>query len=99
MSSPNYGISQVGYDSQRQHIAQVKQHLITNNTADGGAIVGRLEVVNNLLRNLTYKTMTWGGQSWNLREDVRIFNMDGTPYIRTDNNNTPSDNLGNLPEF
>jgi len=32
-------------------------------------------------------------------EDVHVVEVDGEKYIRTDRNDKPADNLGNLPEF
>lgn len=32
-------------------------------------------------------------------EDVHVVEINGTKYIRTDRNQTTSDNLGNLPDF
>jgi hypothetical protein len=47
----------------------------------------------------TFVTATKGGSGWKKGEDVRVIVIGGIKYIRTDNNRTPADNLGNLPEF
>ena len=37
--------------------------------------------------------------TWRKGDVVDIVNLDGTDFIRTDNNDSKEDNLGNLPRF
>ena len=36
---------------------------------------------------------------WGRGEDIRVVNVNGTEYLRTDQKLDASDNLGNLPDF
>lgn len=98
-TSPNFGISEVEYDQDHVLITHLKQHGIINENAADGDIVDRLTIIDNLEQNMTYKTMTWSGSTWDLHKDVKVVRVDSTKYIRTDNNNIAKDDLGELPEF
>lgn len=96
---PNFGISEVEYDPDRILITHIKQHGIINKNAADGDIVDRMTIIDNIEQNMTYKTMTWSGTTWDLHKDIKIVRINSTVYIRTDNNNIPKDDLGELPEF
>jgi hypothetical protein len=94
----DYLISAVRYNFEHTHIVDVKRHLDQGNSIALGNIVGRIIVVDDLLKGLKYKTIFRGQDSkWKIGEDIRI--IPNTGFITTDPNTTTRDNLGGLPEF
>lgn len=96
----DYGISAVKYNSAGTHIVQVRVHANVNGNVGTAQTWERMEVVSAIEKGNTFVTLLRNSAgNWQLGEDVRIVVINGVKYIRTDNNNTPSDNLGSLPEF
>ena len=54
----------------------------------------RQEVVRQINSGTLFMTYTW---QWGAK--VEVVTINGVEYLRTDRNQTPLDNLGNLPEF
>ena len=51
-------------------------------------------------RKLSFVTIYLGADGKYRRgEDVRVIHVNGLPYLRTDANETPRDNLDRLPDF
>lgn len=60
----------------------------------------RREVIANIKNKKTYITIYKGHDNkWKNGEAVQIIVVDEIEYIRTDQNQTRSDNLGDIPEF
>jgi hypothetical protein len=89
----NYVISKVRYNKAGTHIDEV----VVN---DEGKSVTRIEqrstVVANIKATKTYRTQPPGGGAG---AAVRIVDVNGAEYLRTDANKTAKDNLDNLPTF
>jgi len=93
-------ISKAGYNTDHTSIIKVTTH------ADNGDSVGspfeetRQIVVSNIKNGKTYCTILKNKEGkWNKGAPVNIINVNGKEFIRTDRNQTESDNLGELPEF
>ena len=84
----------------RRHIDQVevKSH---NGQVFGASQYFRREMVVSQIESWkrTFVTARKLPTGWVEGADVDVIDVGGVKYIRTDNNHTTSDNLGNLPEF
>lgn len=83
----------------RKFIQSVMVHEDQGDTVSKPFVLERLEVVKKIEEGLTFCTIYKKDNKWIRGEDVHIVVIKNVKYIRTDNNNTPMDNLGNLPEF
>lgn len=93
-------ISAVRYNADHDYIDKVKTH------EDEGDEVGsfyeekRETVISNLKKGKTYMTILKNKEGkWNKGASVEIIRVNNKEFIRTDKNQTESDNLGELPEF
>jgi hypothetical protein len=95
----DYCISRVRYNEKHSHI--VKVEAMPDNGENLGAKVEftREDVVAKIDRGITFVTITLSEGKWKKGEDVRIVKINGVKYIRTDQNQKESDNLGALPEY
>lgn len=99
MGAVDYCIYEVSYNSEGTHIEKVKLYDYRDGTLKSPSIWSRTDVVSSLENGINFKTIVRVNNEWNWGEDVRIVVVNKTKFIRTDSNNTESDNLGNLPEF
>jgi hypothetical protein len=96
----DYLISAVSYNKDHTRIENVRQHLDTGDNVGDGFSVSRYTVVANILGNRSYCTIRKGSDGkWYKGDNVIMYSLDGSYFIRTDGNKTKSDNLGELPEF
>ncbi|MDP8269676.1 MAG: DUF3892 domain-containing protein [Candidatus Tenebribacter davisii] len=96
----DYLISAVRYDSSQEKIEFVKTHEDKGNNLGTEQKESLAKVVSNIEKGYTYCTITKSKDNeWNKGENVHVVVVDGSKYIRTDNNNTEKDNLENLPKF
>ena len=96
----DYGISHVRYNDQRTHIVKVKVREDKGDSLGNAEEWSRSQVVSALDRGKTFVTILEGSDhKWNRGQDVHIITVNGTKYIRTDQNQRASDNLEKLPEF
>jgi len=99
VKSADYFISKVSYNQNHTRITNVIQHLVSDgNTLADGTVVTRAIVVSNLA-TLKYMTVVKTSGGWKLGDNVIRYFIDNEYFIRTDGNETKSDNLGELPEF
>jgi len=96
----DFGISEVRYSDEGDHITKVKVH------EDKGEKLGfseewtRSQVVSAINSGEEFITVVKNSENkWIKGEKVHIIKIDGSKYLRTDRNNRSSDNLGDLPEF
>jgi hypothetical protein len=60
----------------------------------------RLQVVNAILRDgVTFVTAYRNGDKWSKGAEVRVVEIHGEHFLRTDRDRTKADNLGELPEL
>ena len=96
----DYFISAVRYDDDHEKIIKVRRHKNINNSVGEGSECTRSSVVSDLQSGITYSTITKNSNgNWDIGADIHIVYVNSVAYIRTDRNNTPKDNLENLPEF
>ncbi|MBU0710661.1 DUF3892 domain-containing protein [bacterium] len=96
----DYCISAVKYDSEKKHIEKVKVHKDLGDTIEAPSEWTRTKVVETIEKGSSFITITTNDKgNWKKGEDVHIITVKGKKYLRTDNNETEEDNLGNLPEF
>jgi hypothetical protein len=95
----DYCISRVRYNEKHTHIVKVEA------MPDNGDKLGvkieftRENVVSKIDNGVTFVTVTLDGGNYHRGEDVRIVRINSVKYIRTDQNQKESDNLGELPEY
>ena len=94
-------ISAVRYDEKHTHIVKVRTHKDLGEKVEKDFSEElRSTVVSNLKKGKTYMTSLKNKEGkWNKGAHVEIIKINGEEYIRTDGNQTESDNLGELPEL
>jgi hypothetical protein len=95
----DYGISKVRYNEKHQHIVKVKARVDNGDSIGPPTEMTRETVVKKLKDGETFVTIPLKDGKFTKGEDVRIVKVNGVEYIRTDQNQKESDNLGELPEF
>lgn len=97
----DFEISKVRYDSAESHIVAVMCHEDSGGDSIAtGVETTRATIVSRIGSGKTVVTTRLNSEGKYMRgEDVRVVVIDGEKYIRTDANNTKSDNLGTLPRF
>jgi len=96
----DYLISAVQYNTGHTHIVKVIQHVDSDDKFGDGYEATRSTVVSNLATK-TYMTIRKNKTTskWEKGDNVIRYSLVGEYFIRTDGNETKSDNLGELPEF
>jgi hypothetical protein len=96
----DYLIKAVRYNNERTHIDSVQAGEDKGDTVGTFAVWDRATVASEIKRGITFMTVTKGADG-NYRQGafVRRFVLNGTAYLRTDENDKAGDNLGSLPEF
>jgi hypothetical protein len=94
-------ISRVRYNAVRTHIEQLEVQEDKGGTIGNPTTWTREQVIASIDREKkVFVTIIKDVQGiYQCGEDVRVIELSGTKYLRTDANKTPKDNLGNLPEF
>ena len=95
----DYGISRVRYNEKHSHIVIVEARLDNVDTIGPPIEMVRETVVKKLKDGETFVTIPLKDGKYKKGEDVRIVKIIGVEYIRTDQNQKESDNLGEVPEF
>lgn len=96
----DYGISEVRYNREHTHIDQVKVHEDNGETISASTIWKREDVVKAIENGKTFVTILKSPEGkWNKGQLIYIIKVGGIKFIKTFDNNKPSDNLENLPEF
>lgn len=97
----DYLISAIRLNSARTHIAELRVHEDHDTSVGAGGTWTRLQVITQIERLVkSFKTIYEdAGGNWRRGEDVHVVHVGGQKYLRTDPDETPLDNLGELPEF
>ncbi len=95
----DYCISKVHYNDKHTHIVTVRAMPDKGEELGSEVEFKREDVVSKLGQGITFVTVTLNDGKYKKGEDVRIVTINGTKYIRTDQNQKESDNLGALPEY
>ena len=94
----DYLISAVSYNPNRQ-IMEVEVHEDLDGKMGPVELVDKLTIAHNIRRGKKYVTIFRRLETWKRGEQVNLFRVDGDPYLRTDKNKVPLDNLGDLPNI
>ena len=95
----DYGISAVKLNGKGNYINQVRVHKDKGNAMGDAEVWSREQIVSALENEYTFITILNGKQGiWSEGQKVNIVLVNGNKYIRTDEDQTPSDNLDNLPK-
>ena len=93
----DYLISEVSYTS--DHLISIAiRHKDTDKGITKGKPVDRLTIASDIKNGLLYITIYNQKNSWKKGHRIRTFSIDGTPYLRIDQNEAQLDFLGDLPE-
>lgn len=98
----DYVITEVHYGENPRHIIEVKvfRHDAQENKLYDKEIMSREDVIAEITSDMTFVTAIKGSNGkYSKGSNVETILVNRTRYLRTDQNNIPEDNLGNLPEF
>lgn len=96
----DFGISRVHYNKEHTNIVEVKRRKDSGESLGNEEPRSRQDVVNDLKSGVTYVTIIeTSPNNWKKGKEVGIVKVQGVEYIRTDKNETASDNLEELPEY
>lgn len=96
----DYGITAVKYNSEHTHIEKAEvRRISSDNTLGNPEYWPRINVVSEIELNRKFVTITLENNQWVAGQDIHIVKVNGVKYIRTDKDETASDNLENLPEY
>ncbi len=100
MKWADYGISAVRYNSERTHIQKVEVREDQDDKFGPAQEWTRTQVVTAIERGISFVTILRDSERrWQQGQAVHIVTVNGAKYLRTDQNSTARDNLGNLPDF
>lgn len=95
----DYCITAVRYARNKTHIDTVKARKDLGAKLGQEVEMSRSSVIALIDGGDTFMTVTKSSGKWMKGADVIVLTVGGVRYIKTEPNNTESDNLGNLPEF
>lgn len=95
----DYGVTDVKYNSIDKYIEWVKVGKFAGNSFGMRENWLRTKLISELERGKTFITVLKHGDRLKKGAEIHIVNVNGKKYIRTDNDNTASDNLKDVPEF
>ena len=93
----DYLISQVSYTSDHL-ISTAIRHKDTDQGIAKGKPVDRLTIASDIKNGLLYITIYNQNNSWKKGHRIQTFSIEGTPFLRIDQNKVQLDFLGDLPE-
>lgn len=97
MSSFNYYVSAVEYNSDESHISKLRVHeLGSDGKLKPSVIMTRPQVVELMKKKKTFSTMTLVAGKWKLGAPLEVIPVT-TDYLKTKKDSTTRDNLENLP--
>ena len=97
----DYAITGVKHEFRHGHgaIIEVESRADNGNALASPERVARLRVVNAIRRGVTFVTAYRNGDKWERGADVRVIEIHGEYFLRTDRDRIRADNLGELPEL
>lgn len=97
----DFGISRVKYDDRHEAISEVEIQPDLGERFGYPQRASRQNVVTAIGQGKTFVTIIKSPDDKSITrgEEVRTVTVRGQKYLRTDNNGTPADNLGSLPEY
>lgn len=96
----DYAITAVRYNHDDTRIKKVERKEVTDILTNTEK-VSRSKVVESIESGHDHTTAIKNPKTgkWSLGDEVHILEIHGEKFIRTDQNNTEEDNLGDLPTF
>lgn len=97
----DYAITAVRYNNDETRIDQVKRREVEPEALTSAEKVDRSTVVADIEAGNEYTTAIWNedSENWSLGDEIHVLEVNGGKFIRTDQNETEEDNLGDLPTF
>ena len=95
----DYAITGVKHHHGHGAIIEVEARADTGESLAGPERFTRLQVVNAILRGTTFVTSYRNRDRWSKGAEVRVVEIHGEHFLRTDRDRTKADNLGELPEL
>ncbi len=100
----DYAITEVKFNNDRTHINYVKRYKDMGNNFDDLQTKTRQNIIYDIHDGVTYITAFKkkdkdGKYQGTKGSPVKVIEIDGAKYIKTESNNSKRDNLDNLPEF
>jgi hypothetical protein len=96
----DYVITDVKFNEKHTHIDKVKARKDSGETLESAQEYARQIVVKAIDNGTTFATaFKTNDGKWKKGEEVFVIEINGANYIKTKRDNTPKDNLDNLPEF
>ena len=96
---PDYLITAVRFKKEKRHIELVKIWKDESNQVSNPQTVPRSSIVSAIERGTSFMTAYDKGGRWWRGAAVETVLINGTKFIRTDQDRIEEDNLGELPEF
>lgn len=95
----DFGIEKVRKGNNGNITSLLLHRLETDNSMQRLGWYSKTDVINSIEKdNRTYMTITIENGTWYKGSDVHVVTTIWGKYLRTDQNSTSEDNLGNLPE-
>ena len=95
----DFAVTAVHYNFWRLHIETLKVQPDNGDSLGDQVVQTRVEIVRLIEQGHRFVTAYFRDGKWQRGEDIRVIKVNGTKYLRTDNNSSDNDNLGGLPEF
>ena len=95
----DFVITHVSYDEDNMRIVKVKRRTDNGKELIDPEIKNRSVIVDSINKRYTYITARYVNGEWQRGDTIIAYFLDGEYFIRTDGNETKSDNLGELPTF
>ena len=96
----DYGISEVSYNSVAGHIDRLLVHEDLGDKIGVGVIKTKGNVISEIEEGLQFVTITKNlKNSWIKGQPVKVAEINGVKYLKTERNYSEADNLESLPEF
>lgn len=96
----DYFISEVKYSEKGGEILQLKTHINLYGSISRAKIEPRDEIIGKIKHGLHYLTVHFGPDlKMKPGEKVKLVSVNGNEYLRTDNEQKASDDLGKTAEF
>lgn len=94
-----FAVTAVRYNDSGARITHVQARADDGESLGQPATHARSQVIRRLENGTTYCTAYRSNGKYTTGASVRVVTIDGEQFIRTDNNRTKKDNLGELPRF
>lgn len=96
----HFGISAVRYNTEHTHLEKVLMHPDDRESIGRATEQNRVHIIAAIKKGITFVTILKSNEGkWKKGQPVRIIMINGTEYIKTEENPKECDNLEHLPDF